>query len=293
MSHGAEGERAPVPKAALALAELERRRDAALRPRGRAVVATPKDAERFLERVVLALRYGPGKGLPLASMFEATTGGAATGPFVEAAALTNHLLAAATAIEVYVIADRLTLVHRSVVPAVFALVRRGRAIDDLTGVSLNGRRAFALIVKKREVTVGDVRAALGVAFDARHDAGYEALADLARLMLVDRGPYEINTKGIHYLSKDGYPHHLFHEAHADLAREAAKLRIPDAADTLLRRYLTGAVFCSVRRLKTMFRFLMVPEEIDDALERLAAVKAVTVQKVDRQTIVLATPGAGR
>jgi hypothetical protein len=39
---------------------------------------------------------------------------------LEAAALTNHLLGTATAIEVHVIADRLTLVHRSVMPAVLA-----------------------------------------------------------------------------------------------------------------------------------------------------------------------------
>jgi hypothetical protein len=266
---------------------LERRRDAALRPRGPSIVKSTSDAERFLERVAIALRYGPGPSLPLASMYDATSGGAAKGPFIEAAELTNHLLGTATAIEVNVIAGRLTLVHRSIVPALYALARRGRPVDDLSGLDLDARHAFALIRRRHEVTAGEVRAHVGATFDARHDPGYEALAALQRLLLVDRGPYEINTKGIHYLSKEGYPYHFFHEAHDDLVRASRKLTPADAADALLGRYLTGAVWCAVRTVKSMFKLLLVPEDVDAALARLAAARAVSIETVDRQRVAIA------
>jgi len=271
----------------LTLAALERQRNAALRPRGSSIVTSPQEAERFLDRVGIALRYGPGARLPLASMYDATSGGAAKGPFIAAAELTNHLLGTATAIEVYVIAGRLALVHRSLMPAIYVLVRRARPIDDLTGLDMDARRAFALVRARREVTAGDVRAHLGLRADPRRDPAYEALSALAHLLLVDRGPYEINRKGIHYLSQDGYPYHCFHEAHDDLVRASRQLTVADAADALLRRYLAGAVWCPVRTLKSMFKRLLVAEETDASLARLAAARKVSIEKVGRQSVAIA------
>ncbi len=265
------------------MTDLEHRRGEALRPRGTAVVRSPQDAERFLDRRGIVLRYGSGKTLPLASMFDATSGGASKGPFVRAAELTNHLLGAGAAIEVSVVARRLALVHRSLVPAVYALVRRHRPTDDLAGLGLDARRALALLNTRREVTVGDVRATLGAARTDRVDPGYEALAELSRQMLVDRGPYAINPKGIHYLSKDGYPHHLFHAAHPELARAAAALSLAEAADTFVARYLRGAVYCAVATMKSMFKDLVTGAELDAALARLASDGAIAVEKIGGRT----------
>jgi hypothetical protein len=261
------------------MTDLERRRNDTLRPRGAAIVRSPKDAERFVDRCGIVLRYGSGKTLPLASMFDATSGGAPNGPYVRAAELTNHLLGAGLAIEVSVVAGRLALVHRSLAPAVYALVRRGRRLDDLDGLGLDARRALALLQTRREVSVGDVRACLGVTRSDRIDPGYEALAELARVMLVDRGPYEINPKGIHYLSKDGYPHHLFHAAHPELVRAAGALSPAEAADTLLDRYLRGAAYCAVPTMKSMFKALVTAGELDAALERLVAAGVLTIDTI--------------
>ena len=248
-----------------------------------------RDVERFLRRVGIALRYGPTPSLPLASLFDATSGGG-TGPFVVAAELTNHLLKSGNGVEVSVVANRLTMVDRAIVPAVYRLVRRDRRIDDLDGLSLDARRALALLQTKREVSVGDVRAYLGRKSDARPDPGYEALAELSRLMLIDRGPYAINTKGIHYLSKDGYPHHLFHEAHADLVRDAARLSPEHAADAVLSQYLRGAVFCAVRTLKSMFKALLTAAEVDATLARAVQNGGVVLDLAYGQRIAIATAG---
>ena len=89
-----------------------------------------------------------------------------------------------------VIAERVTLVHRSLVPPLYTLVRRGRALDDLEGLSVRARTALALLRERKEVTAGDVRQRLGLRADPRQDPAYAALAELTRLLLVDRGPFQ-------------------------------------------------------------------------------------------------------
>src|SRR5262249_46975667 len=96
-----------------------------------------------------------------------------------------------------------------------------------------------------------------------------------------------NQKGIHYLSREGYPHHLFHAAHDDLVGVAAKLRTADATDAFLKRYLTGTVFCAVRTMKSMFKRFLVAEEIDASLARLAGAGHLSIQKVGGQTAAVA------
>jgi len=270
------------------LAELQRARDRALARSGSPPITSPADAERFLAQVGVALRYGPGKGLPIASLFQATREKSKDGPRLNAAALTNHLLEKAVGIEVTVVAGRLAVVHRSMMPALYALVRRGRAIDDLDGLSMNARVARRLLQREHEVTAGEVRTELGRKFDGRHDPAYEALTELQHHLLVDRGPYELREKGIHYLSEQGYPYHLFHEAHADLVRAAAKLDALEAADAFVRGYLDGAVFCAVRTLKSLFKMFLVKEEIDQTLARLEAARRVAVRKIESQTVAVSS-----
>jgi hypothetical protein len=200
--------------------------------------------------------------------------------------LTNHLIGTAQAIEVHVIADRVSLVHRALMPALYALVRRGRDLLDLAGLSLYARDAFTLLRQRGEVTAGDVRRHLGLRASSRDDPVHAALAELEGLLLVDRGPFEIPRSGIPYLSRTGYPYHLFHEAHPDLVRDAARLSLAQAADTFLLGYLDGAVFAATRKLASMFRAFLPPREIEAALERLARKQAIAVHEVGRTALAI-------
>ena len=188
------------------LGRLQERQDEELGLTSRALISGLQEAAQFLSDVGIALRYGPTKGLPLASLYRAFAGpepGKAA--LSRGIALSNRLLGEARAIEVHIIADRVTLVHRSLMPALYVLVRRGRALDDLKGLSAHARTALALFQERKEVTAGEVRQRLGLAFDPKRDSAYAALGELAHLLLVDRGPFEIPRSGIPYLSTEGYP----------------------------------------------------------------------------------------
>jgi hypothetical protein len=267
---------------------LQRKRDAAFRLDARAPISAPLAAEGFLAKVGLALRYGATKGLPLASLYQAFAGAAPDkAALARGITLTNRLLGEAHGIEVHVIADRVTVVHRALMPPLYALVRRGRALGDLEGLSLHARTALALLRERNEVTAGDVRQRLGLRADPRQDPAYAALAELTRLLLVDRGPFQVPKAGIPYLSTEGYPYHLLDEVHPELVRAAARYAIDGAADDLLEAYVNGAVFVRVRKLATLFRFLS-SGEIDGALGRLAARGAVALQGAGREAIAVGT-----
>src|SRR6476660_35299 len=183
---------------------------------------TPKDAERFLEHAGVALRYAATKGLPIASLRSAA-GDDSKVALVTSIELTNHLLASGIGVEVNVVADRLALVHRSLLPALHVLVRRGRPVDDLEGLNMIARSAHALLRQKHQISAGDLRHHLGLKTDLRRDPAYEALAELQRALLVGRGPFEVSNSAIPYLSKEGYPYHLLHERHPSLLRESRAL----------------------------------------------------------------------
>jgi len=248
------------------------------------VISTSQGAERFLDRVGMVLRYNANASVPLASLQRAFAGedpekAAAT----RAIALTNHLLGTMTGIEVHVIAGRVAVVHRRVMPALYALVRRGRALDDLNEISLNARTALTLLRQRKEVSAGEVRNRLGLRPDPRNDPAYAALGELMRILLVDRGPFEIPKKGIPYLPPEGYPYHLFHDAHADLVAAAKKLSIAAAADAFLSSYVRAAVFARARKLATMFKLFLSPAEIDASLVRLVDRRCLEVRKVESAT----------
>ncbi|HET6898355.1 MAG TPA: hypothetical protein VFK70_08410, partial [Vicinamibacteria bacterium] len=256
---------------------LQRKQDSAFRLDARAPITAPRAAEAFLARVGIALRYGPTKGLPLASLYQAFAG-----PDPDKAALargiaqTNRLLGEGHGIEVHVIADRVTVVHRSLMPALYALVRRGRALDDLDGLSAHARTALTLLRERKEVTAGDVRQRLGLRADPRNDPAYAALGELTHVLLVDRGPFAVPKAGIPYLSTEGYPYHLIADVHPDIVRAGARLEVEAAADALLGGYVRGAVFVRVAKLATLFRFLS-KGEIGAALGRLAARGTVALE----------------
>ena len=128
-------------------------------------IETEDDAIRFVRRVKFALRYNSTQALPLASMY-----GAARDQRT-AIELTNALLARDEVIETNVIADRLVLVHRDIVPALFALRIRFR----VGKLSEDAEKAFQLIRQDGTASAGDVRRFLGVGGAQRPDPADVAL----------------------------------------------------------------------------------------------------------------------
>jgi hypothetical protein len=199
------------------------------------------DAVKFMKRVKFALRYNSTPSLPLPSMFEAAHDKRV------AIELANALLAAKEVVETNVIADRLVLVHRDVVPALYML--RTRHAPNL---SKNAARAFELIHENGTATVGDVRRFLGVEGLKRPDPADIAVGDLQREMLIDRGPSSVPKKGIPYLSKEGFPYRVFAKAHPDLIKAAKKLSSEEALQII--RDAVGAI--PPRKFSSMFRLLI-------------------------------------
>ena len=229
---------------------------------------TPTDAERFLAHHGIALRYAAAKGLPIASVRSAAGAETSKAALVTSIELTNHLLASGIGSETNVVADRLALVHRSLLPALYVLVRRGRSADDLDGLSMTARSAHALLRQRHQISAGELRRHLGLRTNPRRDPAYEALAELQRALLVGRGPFEVTNSAIPYLSQEGYPYHLLHERHADLSRQTRALSVDAATDRWLGRYLAAAPAVTPRKLASMFRRFLSADEIARALARL-------------------------
>ncbi len=230
-------------------------------------LTTPKSAEQFLERAGVALRYGATKGLPLASLRTASGPVDSKPALALSIHLTNALLGASLGIEVNVVADRLTLVHRSLLPSLYVLVRRGRALDDLEGLSLPARSAYALLRQRRQISAGDLRRHFGWQATPKADPAYDALCELQRVLLVARGPFEVPKTGIPYLSAEGYPYYLLADRHADLVRQSKALSTEHAADRWIDRFLTAAGEVPPRKLASLFRRFLSAEEIRLALGR--------------------------
>jgi hypothetical protein len=240
---------------------------------------TSRDAERFLERVGLALRYQPTRGLPLASLRAAAGGPGDRAALEQSIQLTNHLLASKKGIEVAVIADRLVLVDRSLMSSLYALVRGTRAPDDRQGLSPRALAALGVITTRRTASAGDVRRQLGLPLQSRNDPTLGALAELQRALLVDRGPFAPPGAGIPYLRKVGYPYHLFHAAHADLCRESRRLTRDVALQQWIAGYLRGAACATTRDLAKLFKRFLTPAEVDHATAALAARRAIDMNVV--------------
>ncbi len=233
----------------------------------------------------MVLRYAASRTVPLASLRSAAGPANHAGALEASIHLTNHLLGTAQGIEVNVVGRRLVLVHRTLMPALYLLVRRGRPPTDHDGLSLAARTAYALVVERREVSAGDVRRRLGTPATARHDPAYDALAELQQHLLVDRGPFVVPTSGIPYLSREGYPYHLFHEAHADLARASRDLGRDDAMDRWIATYVGGASFAAPRTLASLFGGFLTTAEIAASIERLTSTAQLTQVKLGRQRVV--------
>src|SRR5579862_2564578 len=264
---------------------LEVRQNKSLRLTGVPIIKTLAQASRFMQNVGIALRYWPSTGIPMASMYRACSGnnGEKEEGQRRAIEITNQLLESFLVIEVNMIAARLCLVASSIVPPLFRLVTRERVYDQLPKLSPGARQRYELLRIRGEITAGDLRKKMGIKSGLQEDPAYIALGELQQHFLVDRGPFKMREKGIPYLSKEGYPYHLFHEAHLELVTASQKLDIKQAALTFLSAFLHGAVFCPVRKMQSMFQLFLSRDEIDEALQVL----------IDEGKIVLADVGKGK
>jgi len=209
-------------------------------------IRTEDDAIRFMKTVKFALRYNSTPGLPLTSMY------AAAGDQRRAIELTNMLLSRDEVVETNVVADRLVLVHHSLVPALYALRVRFRA----SRLSDHAWQALKLIHDDGAASAGDVRRYLGVDGMKRPDVADLAVAELQRDLLVDRGPASVPQNGIPYLSREGYPYRIFEKADPDLVKAASKLKPFDALESI------AATLSSVpgKKLVSMFKLCLSAEE---------------------------------
>jgi len=202
-------------------------------------IETERDAIEFMKRVKFALRYNATPSLPLASMY------AAVRDKRLAIELTNALLARKEVVETNLIADRLVLVHRDVVPPLYALRAKLRAAK----LSDDAARALKLIKDEGTATVAEVRRFLGAEGMTRPDPADLAVAELQRQMLVDRGPSTVPKNGIPYLSKEGFPYRIFEMAHPDLVKAAKKINAHDALEII--RDAAGSI--SPKKFASMFK----------------------------------------
>jgi hypothetical protein len=237
-------------------------------------LATTAEAAKFLADVGIALRYGPSDKLPLASMYQAVWRLAGKRPESEdeaqrrAGIVTNALIEGGLAIEVTAVAARVAVVAPSVAPALYALVRR--MPRDTLDLSDDARDVLAFIENAERPTAGQVRAYLGVPPKTWPNPADDALGELQRKLLIDRGAVEVPATGIPYLSKDGIPYRVFETTHVAVVEAASKLSLADAAVVLVERYLRGARYGEPRKLASMFKLCMSRDELDRAVASLVA-----------------------
>ena len=247
--------------------DLVRDQREALWLEGHTGLYTTSDALSFLEQVGIALRYGAATNLALASMYRATQCQVPVpeneGPaHARAFELTNSLLASGKVVELNLFADRLSLAHHRIVPAIYAL-RRGQQEPNLSD---SAREALGFIGANESATSGDVRRLLKAEGQRRPDAADLALAELQRALLIDRGPSAGPTTGVFYLTREGYPYRVFATAHPEIVSSAQKLKRSESASQLLLSYLTAAQFATRRGLVSLFKLLLTPDEINGTVE---------------------------
>jgi len=260
-----------------------------------------KSAEKFLKNVGIALRYWRTEKLPLASLYQAAVGSPDTPPKEKtrsgisarldaqriAIELTNHLLASHQGIEVNTIANRITLVHRDLVPSLYVLVRNHRPLDDVKDVSLLARKVFQFIEQNKETTAGLVRKFLGMPVsDLNNNPAYKVLAELQSKFLIDRGPFVMRKTGIPYLSKEGYPYHCFHRAHEDLVKAATRITPEDASKNFIYGYLKGAVFATDKKLSSLFGVFIAEHQLKDALTDLTKSKKISLESRKKDKLIV-------
>jgi hypothetical protein len=129
-----------------------------------------------------------------------------------------------------------------------------------------------------------VRAHLGVPPGTWPNPADEALGELQRLLVIDRGPTDVPDKGAAYLTKDGIPYRLVDDVHAQHVKAARKLDVVAAASVVIEHFLDGARFATKKQLAKIFEACFSPTELDAALASLA--RKVEVVRDGRTELVI-------
>src|SRR5206468_5617064 len=119
--------------------------------------------------------------------------------------------------------------------ALIALRRRGKLVGELD-LSETARDVLGFIASTQRPTAGQVRGHVGVAREWPNPAD-DALAELQRFLIIDRGPTDVPKHGAPYLGKEGIPYRLVDDVHTAHVTASGKLSAASAADELLLAYL--------------------------------------------------------
>jgi hypothetical protein len=227
-------------------------------------VTTFEQARDFVKKAGFCLRYWGNDAVPIPSFYDAVLGKAKDRAKVDATPaieLVNRLLEKHEVVEVTVIADRVCLVHRSLMPALFKLVRAKSESGALPALSPEAIEVLSLLEEKGEIVTGDVRKLLGAASTkTSDDPAYVVLGELQKHLRIDRGPFKITNRAIPYLAKEGYPYHVFEEAHLELANEAAELGVEEARKAWLKAYSKAQPGVPPRKLASLFKGFLSKDE---------------------------------
>lgn len=254
---------------------------------GHSGLYTVADALSFMNEVGVALRYGAATNLPIASMYRATQR-QVPAPEDEKAAhtrafeLTNGLLATGKVVEINLIANRLCLAHERILTATYAL-RRGRQEPHISNAA---RQALEFIIANESASSGDIRRLLQSEGQHRPDSADLALAELQRELLVDRGPSGGPSKGLFYLTREGYPYRAFATSHPAIVSSARNLGRQEAAAQLLTIYLAAARFATRRNLVGLFQLLVSVEEINETIQMLAAAGRAHLTRLGKNEMIV-------
>ena len=269
------------------LAELTRRQRISLWLEGRPGLHTVAEALDFMAEVSIALRYGAASNPPIASMYRATQRQVPIpeddrSAHARAFELTNGLLASGQVIETNLIGKRLALAHVRVMPAMYTL----RLGQDEPHPSEAAQQALEFITRNASATSGEIRRLLKAEGQPRPDAADVALGELQRELLVDRGPSGGPSKGVFYLTREGYPYRVFAASHPEVVESASRLLRQQAADTVLSAYLEAAVFTTRRKLASLFQLLLSADEVDAALRSLSSRGLVESGRVEETNVIV-------
>lgn len=243
---------------------------------------TYDEARAFLKQAGFCLRYWGSDSLPIPSIYEAVLGEkkkASPAELKVAIELTNQLLEKHEAIEVNVIAERICLVHRSLVPVLYSLVREKSKSRYIPSLSHEAEQVLSLVQERGQIATGDVRKLLGIpSSKSSDDPAYLVLSELQRHLLIDRGPFRISNRGIPYLPKEGYPYHLFEEAHLELATEGQNISPEQARNRWLMSFLKSSAGCPMRKMASIFKLFLTKNEIGYSLRELASAGKIKLEK---------------
>ena len=193
--------------------------------------------------------------------------------------LTNQLLEKHEAIEVNVIAGRVCLVHRSIMPILYSLVKQKSKSGAIPKLSSAAEEVLSLIQEQGQIVTGDVRKLLGIPSSrTSDDPAYLVLNELQRHLLIDRGPFKISNQAIPYLAREGYPYHLFEEAHLELAEEGEEIKADRARNQWLMAFLKSCGECSLRKMESIFKVFLTRDEIESGLQELVSARKIKIEK---------------